>query len=147
MAASNVSLSFKLDVSAQVAGTWPKMTDNGNPELAKTKEPTIKRGSMVLARSANCATASVGAARMDTIPVAGSILKKVRTEDKLDSMTPQTPMNFKAPIKKKTAATAGIIIKNSSSTPSLAEEKIVCKNFVVGVKRGNSSSSTFLVSR
>lgn len=56
----------------------------------------------------------------------------------------QTPANFNAPMKKNTAATAGMIIRKRSSAPSLADAKIVFKNRVLGVKRGNSVSSTFL---
>lgn len=123
------------------------MTDKGSPELARTKEPTISRGSMVVARSASWATASVGAARTETIPVAGSILRKVRLEERPASMKLHTPANFNAPMKKNTAATAGMMMRNRSSAPSLADAKMVCKNLVFGVKRGSSESSTFLVSR
>ena len=56
-------------------------------------------------------------------------------------------MNFRTPIKKNTTATAGIMIKNNNSAPSLADEKMVFINFVFGVNLGRSSKITFLVSR
>ena len=69
-----------------MAGTCPKITDKGSPEFAKTKEPTTKRGSIVVTKSASCATANVGAASIETIPVVGSMLMIVRMDARPDSM-------------------------------------------------------------
>ena len=86
IAASIISFSSKFDISDQVAGTCPIITDNGNPEQAMTKEPTTNLGSSTEVISISCAMAKVGLASIDKIPVDGSINRDCKREVKASSI-------------------------------------------------------------
>src|SRR5699024_8333848 len=100
--------------------------------------PSMKRGSIEDATLAKSATASVGATKNEVIPVSASILSIVNNEAIPVSIDCHIPANLKIPIKINTTTTAGIITKKTTLVHSFADEKIVFKNDVLGVKRGSS---------
>jgi len=142
IAANIASFSVKSEFSPQITGIWPKITEKGKPEEARTNEPKTKAGSIPAAASFNWAMASVGEAKIDTIPVLGSMENADNIADRPSDIGCHTPIYSRAPIIAKIAPTAGIINKNNSSAPSLAAPNKVGNGAVLGVKDGNSFKLT-----
>jgi len=65
---------------AQTAGIWAKGICRGKPDDARMKEPIAKRVSIVPMVWVNVFMASVGATKIDCIPVSGSMDIAVKKE-------------------------------------------------------------------